>query len=132
MIGNSFKFLWSGACKAGSRGIGIRQINDGEIRLLDWAVGKGLHLMNTCFQKRKSWLITFRSSETETIDYILVNNNYRSSIKNVKVIPGEEIASQNCPLLMDMVFKKKVRRNVKFRKKLKLLKLRVRGERRVC
>ena len=132
MIGNSFKFLWSGGGKAGSRGIGIRQINDGEIRLLDWAVGKGLHLMNTCFQKRKSWLITFRSSETETIDYILVNNNYRSSIKNVKVIPGEEIASQNCPLLMDMVFKKKVRRNVKFRKKLKLLKLRVRGERRVC
>ena len=75
MIGNSFKFLWSGGCKAGSRGIGIRQINDGEIRLLDWAVGKGLHLMNTCFQKRKSWLITFRSGETETmINYILVNN----------------------------------------------------------
>ena len=124
MIGNSFEFLWSGGCKAGSRGIGIRQINDGEIRLLGRAVGKGLHLMNTCFQKRKSWLITFRSSETESVDHILVNNNYRSSIKNVKVNPGEEIASQNCPLLMDMVFKKKVRRKVKFRKKLKLLKLR--------
>ena len=33
---------------------GIRQINDGGIRFLDWAVGKGLRLMNTCFQKRKS------------------------------------------------------------------------------
>ena len=30
-------------------GFGIGQINDGEIILLDWAVGKGLHLMNTCF-----------------------------------------------------------------------------------
>ena len=30
-------------------GFGIRQINDGGIRLLDWAVGKQLHLMNTCF-----------------------------------------------------------------------------------
>ena len=27
-------------------GFGIGQINDGGIRLLDWIVGKGLHLMN--------------------------------------------------------------------------------------
>ena len=42
----------------------------------------------------------------------------------VKVIPGEEIMIQHCLLLMDMVFKKKVRRKVKFRKKLKLWRLR--------
>ena len=103
---------------------GIGQINDGGIRLLDWAVGKGLHLMITCFQKRKSWLITFRLDETETIiDYILVNNKYRSSVKDVKVISGEEIVSQLCLLLMDMVFKKNVMRKVKFRKKLKLWRL---------
>ena len=47
-------------------GFGVGQINDGGIRLLDWAIGKGLHLMNTCFQKKKSWLMTFRSGETET------------------------------------------------------------------
>ena len=35
-------------------GFRIGQINDGRLRLLDWAVGKRLHLMNTCFQKRKS------------------------------------------------------------------------------
>ena len=58
------------------------------------------------------------------IDYILVNNKYRGSAKDAKVIPGEEIVSQNCLLLMDMVFKKKVRRKVKFRKKLKLWRLR--------
>ena len=58
------------------------------------------------------------------IDYILVNNKYRSSVKNVKVIPGEEIVSQHCLLLMDIVFKKKVRRKVTFRKKLKLWRLR--------
>ena len=57
-------------------GFGIGQINDGGIRLLDWAVGKGLRLMNTCFQKRNSRLVTFRSGETETmIDYILVNKS---------------------------------------------------------
>ena len=93
--------------------------------MLGWAVGKGLHLMNTCFQKRKSGLVTFRSGETETmIDYILVNNKYRSSAKDVKVIPGEETVSQHSLLLMDMVFRKKVKRKVKSRKKLKLWRLR--------
>ena len=81
--------------------------------------------MNTCFQKRKSRLVTFRSGETETmVDYILVNNKYRSSAKDVKVIPGEEIVSQHRLLLMDMVLRKKVKRKVKFRKKLKLWRLR--------
>ena len=84
--------------------------------------------MNTCFQKRKSLLITFRLGEIETmIDYILVNNNYRSSVKDVKVIPGEKIVSQHCLLLIDMLFKKKVKRNLKFRKKLKLWGLRELG-----
>ena len=42
----------------------------------------------------------------------------------MKVIPGEQILSQHCPLLVDMVFKKKVRRKVKFKKKLRLWRLR--------
>ena len=53
----------------------------------------------------KVWLITLISGETETmINYILVNSKYRPSAK-------------------DMVFRKKVRRKVKFRKKLKLWRL---------
>ena len=42
-------------------GFGIEKINNGGITLLDWAVGKGLYLLNTCFQKRKlkQWLIKF-------------------------------------------------------------------------
>ena len=108
-------------------GFGVGQINDGGIRLLDWTVGKGLRLMNTCFQKWKNQLMTFRLGETGAmIEYNLVNNKHRSS---VKVIPGEEIVSQHCLLLM--VFKKNVRRKVKFRKILKLEVERVRGEKRV-
>ena len=42
----------------------------------------------------------------------------------VKTIPGEEIVSQHCRLLISMVFKNKVRRKVKFRKKLELWRLR--------
>ena len=64
--------------------------------------------------------MTLRSDETEiTIDYVLVNNKYRNSVKDVIVIPGEEIRSQHL-LLMDMVFKKRVGGKVKFREKFKL------------
>ena len=55
------------------------------------------------------------------IDYIVVNNKYRSSVKDVK---GEEIGSQHCLLLMDTVVKKEVWRKVKFRKKFKLWRVR--------
>ena len=88
----------------------VRKIDNSGMRLLDWAVGKGLGLMNSCFQKKKSRLITFRLSETETmIKYIIVNNKYRRSVKDVKVIPAEEIVNQHYLLLMDIVLKKKVR-----------------------
>ena len=81
--------------------------------------------MNTCFQKRTSRLITFRLRETEPmIDYIYGNNKYRSSVKDVKVIPGEETVSQHCLLLIDILFKKRVRRKLKFRKQLELRRLR--------
>ena len=57
--------------------------------------------------------------------YILVNNKCRSSVKGVKVIPGEEIVRQHCFLSMDMILKKNVRMKVKSRKKkLKLWRLR--------
>ena len=68
-------------------------------------VGKGLRLMKNCFQKSESRLITFRSGETEKI-------------------PGKKIVTQHRLLLMDMVFKRKVRRKVKLSKKLKLWRLR--------
>ena len=42
----------------------------------------------------------------------------------MKVIPGEETVSQHSVLLIVMVFNKKFRRKVKFRKKLKLWRLR--------
>ena len=101
------------------RGFRTGQINDGGIRLLDWAVGRGLRLMNICFLKRKSRLITFVLGKTEAmIDYIFGNNKYGSSVKDVKVIPCKEIVAQHCFMLMEMVFKKKARRKVKFRKKL--------------
>ena len=71
-MGGLERFMW---------GFGTGQIRDGGIRLLEWGVGKWLCLMNTCFKKTKSWLMTFRSGETEImIACMLVNNKYRRSI----------------------------------------------------
>ena len=42
----------------------------------------------------------------------------------MKVTPGEELVSEHFLLLMNLMFKKKVRRKVKLRKKLKLWRLR--------
>ena len=71
---------------------------------MNWTVGKGLRLMNSCFQKRKRRLITIILGETKTM----------IGAKDMKVISCEEIVSQHRLLLMGMVFKKKVRRKVKF------------------
>ena len=69
-------------------GFAVGQLNDRGIRLSDWAFGKGLYLISTCFHKRKSWLITFKLGETETmIDYIFVNNRYRICVNYVKSNP---------------------------------------------
>ena len=71
--------------------------------------------------EKKSWLTTFRLGKTKTmINFILVNNKYRISVKDVKVMPDGEIVSEHCLLLMSMVFKKKIRRKAKFSKKLKV------------
>ena len=51
----------------------------------------------------------------------------------MKVTPGEEIKSQHCLQLMDMFFKKKVRKKVKFLKEIETVVVeRVRNEKRAC
>ena len=51
------------------------------------------------------------------INYILPNNRHRSRVADVKAIPGEEVVSQHCVLVMDVLFSKDVKRKNKFRKK---------------
>ena len=80
------------------------------MRLLDWAAGNGLHLLNTCFLKGKIGLQYLDQKKLkQSLIYLLVNNKYRNSVKDMKVISGEEIMSQHRLLLMDMVFKKRSR-----------------------
>ena len=75
-------------------GSGIGQVNDGGVRLMDWAVDIELRLVNICMEKCKSGLLIFQQSALEMlIDFILVNNRYRCRVKDV--IPGEEVVNQH-------------------------------------
>ena len=49
-----------------------------------------------------------------------VGSDMGGLVKDFKVISAEDVVSQHCLLSMDMVFEKKVRREVKLRTKLKL------------
>ena len=74
-------------------------------RILDYALAFDLLLGNTCFKKRDSHLITYKSSNAATqIDFILFPRAMRKLVTDVKVIPGEEVALQHQLLVCDMKF----------------------------
>ena len=97
---------------------------------MNWAVGFGMKLMNTCFPKNiNNHLVTYKSGHAETVvDYILVHCDHQSRVNNAKVIPGEEVVSQHCLLVTDIVLKKVVKHKKKFESKVCLRKL----ERQCC
>ena len=87
---------------------------------LDWWTGRLMRVAfdETCFEKRKSRLITFWSGDTETewlITFLPITGI--DIVADVKAIPGEEVVSQHCVLVMDLLFSKDVKRKNKFRKK---------------
>ena len=65
--------------------------SEGE-RILEYALAYDLFLGNTCFKKRDSHLITYRSGYTATqIDLLLFRKSLRKLVMDVKVIPREEV-----------------------------------------
>ena len=57
-----------------------------------------LVVMNTWFKKRKTKLYTWKSPgdrKRYQIDYILVNQRFRNSIRDVKTLPGADIDSDH-------------------------------------
>ena len=92
---------WNG--HVGRAGTGYREVHggmeygrpepdvEGE-RTLEYALAFDLLLRNTCFKKRDSHLITYKSGNIATqIDFILLRRTMRKLVTDVKVIPGEEV-----------------------------------------
>ena len=87
--------------------------------------GSDLFLGNTCFNKRDSHLITYRSGNTATqIDFMLFRKSLRKLVMDVKVIPGKEVALQHQLLVCDMMIDMPPQIKRKFTPRPKVWKLR--------
>ncbi|CAK1595770.1 unnamed protein product [Parnassius mnemosyne] len=76
----------------GGWGYGVRN-REGEV-LLQAACAFDLAVVNTWFQKRDQHLVTYKSGHHATqIDYLLIRRNQIKSVKNCKVLPGEDLVS---------------------------------------
>ncbi|VDO96079.1 unnamed protein product [Heligmosomoides polygyrus] len=78
----------------GGKGIGL--INQDGERILDLALSHNLAVCTTFFAKRESQKVTYASGGRRTeVDHILVRRAALKTVRDVKVIPGEDVASQH-------------------------------------
>ena len=88
----------------GGFGHGFRSA-DGS-RILEFADRLNLVVYNTVFTKQEANLVTFVAGPVKsTVDYIIVWQEGKAKVRNVKVISGEECVPKHKLLVMDMWFK---------------------------
>ena len=93
-------------------------------RILEYALAFDLLLGDTCFKKRDSHLMTYKSDNAATqIDFILLPRAMRKLVTDVKVIPGEEVALQHQLLVCYMRLDVPPKPKRKFMPHLKVRKL---------
>ena len=86
----------------GGQGFGTRN-TEGE-RVLEFAVANDMRVGNTWFKKRDSHLITYTSGGHATqLDLILYPKPLSSSVKDVKVIPQQEVVQQHHLVVCELI-----------------------------
>ena len=107
----------------GGQAIGKRN-TEGE-RILAFAFANELVVGNTWFKKKSEHLVTYQSGNAATqIDFILYRRSFRKQVSNVKVILGEECASQQRLLVGDFRVSIPPQPKRKFVPRIKVWKLR--------
>ena len=83
-----------------------------------------LQMGNTLFTKQEAKLVTYSAGPVKsTVDYIMVRQEDKAKIRNVKVITSEECVPKHKLLVMDMRFKATKRRRRKFEPRVRVWKL---------
>ncbi|KAI5725012.1 hypothetical protein M8J77_010024 [Diaphorina citri] len=79
------------------RGIwGIGSLNQEGERVMDFALGTDLAILNTYFQKDENKLITYKSgNRSSQIDFILCRRQHVKEIKDCKVLSLKTVAAQH-------------------------------------
>ena len=74
-------------------------------RILEFADGLNLVICNTLFTKQEAKLVTYVVGPVKsTVDYIMVRQEDKAKVRNVKVISSEECVPKHKLLVMDMWF----------------------------
>ena len=106
----------------GGHGCGVR--NPEGTRILEFCAAADLVITNTYFTKHDSQLLTFGSGNAYSqIDYILVWKSDFKSVRDVKVISGEECVSQHKLLVGDLELNTSISKSRSIPPKRKLWKL---------
>ena len=75
-------------------------------KILEFADGLNLVICNTLFTKQEAKLVTYVAGPVKrTVDYIMVRQEDKGKVHNVKVISSEECVPKHKLLVMDMWFK---------------------------
>ena len=132
--GKEFLFLcgdWNGHIGKASAGFeevhggcGFGDRNTEGERILEFATANNLAVGNSWFQKDDNHLITYDSGGAKTqVDYILLRRADLKRVKNIKVIPGEECATQHRLLVCDFLMMTRPEPPVTFQPKVRTWKL---------
>jgi hypothetical protein len=80
------------------RGIwGLESQNEEGEKILDFALGSDMAIINTFFKKEDGMLVTYKSGErTSQIDFILCRRQHLKEVRNCKIINGESTPSVSC------------------------------------
>ena len=74
--------------------------------ILEFADGLNLVICNTLFTKQEAKLVTYVAGPViSTVDYVMVRQEDKANVSNVKVISSEECVPKHKLLVMDMWFK---------------------------
>uniref|UniRef100_A0A8D8WQC9 Craniofacial development protein 2 n=1 Tax=Cacopsylla melanoneura TaxID=428564 RepID=A0A8D8WQC9_9HEMI len=90
------------------RGIwGLESQNEEGERIIDFALGSDMAILNTFFKKEDRMLVTYKSGERiSQIDFILCRRQHMKEVRNCKIINGESVAPQHRVLVIDVLFDK--------------------------
>ena len=106
----------------GGFGYGCRN-TDGS-KILEFADGLNLVICNTLFAKQEAKLVTYVAGPVKsTVDYVMVRQEDKAKVRNVKVISSEECVPKHKLLVMDMWFKARKSWRRKFEPRVRVWKL---------
>lgn len=97
---------------------GLGDRNERDERLIQFCIDNSLAIANSMYEQHKRRLYTWRSPDGNTrnqIDYILIRQRWKSSIRSTKTIPSVECGSDHQLLMCEYAAKLKVckRRQIK-------------------